>query len=111
MSSNKITYTQINNFTSNDDYNFFGIIYDATFPTLEDNPNTYICSVKVIDYFKYESTKTQKIQIDQVQIDEMINLVIKSTSKENLPYIHCIGDIIRVHRGVYVLFLLIFLEI
>ena len=34
-------------------------------------------------------------------IENIIYLIIKSSEKENIPYIHHIGDIIRIHRGFY----------
>ena len=43
--------------------------------------------------------------------DQVINVVVKSTSIEALPFIHRIGDIIRVHRGVYVKTIKSFLSI
>ena len=88
------------------DYNFWGVIYDASFPIQEDNQHnaykdntniTYICYLKLID--PTVNCISNPFDINE----EIIHLIIKSSSKENLPFLHNIGDIIRVHRGVFVI--------
>ena len=75
------------------EYNFYGVIYDASFPQEETNSGKYSCTIKLID---------QSINCLSKDFNEnIIYLTIKSTEKENIPYIHKIGDIIRVHRGFY----------
>ncbi len=44
----KYEYSNIKSFSNQGDYNFFGIIYDATFPIPED-ACTYTCSLKIVD--------------------------------------------------------------
>ena len=86
---------------SGESYHFYGVIYDATYPNPLDNNNEYICSLKVID-------ETINYKINQANFnDSVINVIIKSNSKDNLPYITAIGDIIRIHRGHFVIYILI----
>ena len=96
MSKQKI-YTRLKEINLTGDYNFYGVIIDATFPVFEDKENLYHCTIKVIDLDKnclfYLNSYGKKI----------FNLIVKSSEKENLPYIHAVGDIIRVHQGVYVI--------
>jgi hypothetical protein len=98
MATTKYKYTSIKDMNESENYNFYGVVYDATFPTTEDTPNDYVCIIKVID------TETNCLTALD---DGVLTLVIKSNSKENLPFIHSVGDIIRVHRGLYVKILLI----
>lgn len=104
MQSSKYKYSTFNEMVNPGDYNFYGIIYDASFPLLEEkqndnisssNPTRYECTIKLID--KDVNCLTNEKDLN----DHLINLIIKSTSKEAMPYIHSIGDIIRVHRGNY----------
>ena len=106
--SNKYKYNLINEMKTDGDYNFYGVIYDASFPAQEDNKQntyankddknpTYICYLKLID--PTVNCITNPFDLNE----EIIHLIIKSSSKENLPYLHNIGDIIRVHRGVFVI--------
>lgn len=96
MSAQKYKYTNISELTTNPcDVNFYGIIYDATFP-LHEEPNNYICTLKIID------TDINCKNNPNTLNNDCINLIIKSNQKESLPYVHCVGDIIRVHRGLYV---------
>ena len=104
MQSNKYRYSTFNEMTKPSDYNFYGIIYDASFPLLEDkqdqnsqnSQSRYECTIKLID--KDINCLNNPKDLN----DNVINLIIKSTNKESMPYIHSIGDIIRVHRGNYV---------
>ena len=88
------------------EYNFYAIIYDASFPKEEDNfailPGTkeplpkYSCVLKLIDQTTNCLTNPTNFR------ENIITLIIQANEKENIPYVHQIGDIIRVHRGVYV---------
>lgn len=91
----KYDYSNIKNFSNQGDYNFYGIIYDATFPIQEDH-NTFTCSLKIIDPEVNLLANTEDFN------EQVVNVVIKSSSIDALPFIHRIGDIIRIHRGVYV---------
>jgi hypothetical protein len=95
----KYDYSNIKSFSNQGDYNFYGIIYDATFPVQED-ACTYICNLKIVD------PEVNLLANSKDFNDQVINVVVKSTSIDALPFIHRIGDIIRVHRGVYVIFLI-----
>ena len=88
-------YSNIKSFSNQGDYNFYGIIYDATFPIQEDS-TTYTCSIKIVDPEMNLLTNPKDFN------EQVINLVVKSSSIDALPFIHKIGDIIRVHRAVFV---------
>jgi hypothetical protein len=96
MSTTKYKYNTLKELNNNDNYNFYGIIYDATFPTTDDTPNDYICTLKVID------PDINCLTFPTSFSEEVVNIIIKSNSKDNLPFIHNVGDIIRIHRGYYV---------
>ena len=101
----KYQYTTFDNLTVQGEYNFYAIIYDASFPKEEENyavlPGTneplpkYSCVLKLID----QSTNclTHPINFNE----NVITLIIQANERENIPYAHQIGDIIRVHRGLY----------
>ena len=97
MSNVKYKYQTLKEIDAGD-CNFYGIIYDATFPVLEDKENTFECILKIIDPDINCLTFPNNLN------DNIIYLIIKSSEKENMPYIHSIGDIIRVHRGIFVSF-------
>ena len=86
------------------EYNFYGIIYD--FPKEEKNyallpgaqeplpKNSLI--IKLIDQSVNCLTHQNNL------VENLITLIIQVNEKENIPYVHQIGDIIRVHRGMYI---------
>jgi hypothetical protein len=99
----KYKYTTFDDLKEQGEYNFYAIIYDASFPQEEyssesdkkKNIPKYFCILKLID-------QTTNCLTNQNNFNEnVIYLIIKSTEKENVPYVHHIGDIIRVHRGFY----------
>ena len=98
---NKIKYCSFNELTENQNFcNFYGIIYDASFPKINDNNQNrkiyrFECTIKLID--KDINCLTSKENFD----NNIINLIIKADLKEQIPYIHTICDIIRVQKGVY----------
>lgn len=63
--------------------NFYGVIVDATFP-YKVSKDRYICSLKVID-------PTNK--------KDPLPVVIYAKSFKDLPIVHRVGDIIRIHRA------------
>ena len=100
----KYLYTTFDDLKEQGEYNFFGIIYDASFPLEENsslesdkkkNSSKYSCILKLID----QTTNCLTYQKDFSE--NIIYLIIKSSEKENIPYVHHIGDIIRIHRGFY----------
>jgi len=95
LRNQRYEYSNIKSFSNQGDYNFYGIIYDATFPLQEDS-NTYTCNLKIVDPEMNLLTNPQDFN------DQVINLIIKSSHVDALPFIHRIGDVIRVHRAVYV---------
>ncbi len=68
--------------TTGEAQHFYAVVVDATFP-YKTNKERYICSMKVID----QSTK------------DYINLVLYAKRFEDLPIIHRLGDVIRIHRA------------
>ncbi len=94
--STKYKYSEIKDILTYDNYNFYGIIYDASFPTTDDTPNTYVCNIKLID------TDTNCLTFPNSLNQELVTLIVKSNTKDNLPYIHNVGDILRVHRAHFV---------
>jgi Telomeric single stranded DNA binding POT1/CDC13 len=79
--------------TSNEYSNFYGVVIDATFP-YKTNQERYICSLKIVDPSLY--LKSQKGTGDA---SDYATLVLYAKRFEDLPIIHRIGDIIRVHRA------------
>lgn len=110
MKAAKYKYSTFDEMITPGDCHFYGIIYDASFPMLDEHNNgnnqtnysnegsqaKYECTIKLID--QEVNALTHPIDFN----DKIINLIIKSNNKEGMPYIHSIGDIIRVHHGNYV---------
>jgi len=74
--------------TSADPCHFYGIIIDATFP-YKVHADRFICTLKVIDPTLHPKTGKQ----------ECAQVVIYAKRFEDLPIVHRLGDIIRVHRA------------
>ena len=91
----KYKYSTFEDLNEQGEYNFYAIIYDASFPLEESNTLKYSCTLKLIDQ------TTNCLSNPNNFNENIIYLTIKSSEKENIPYIHHIGDIIRVHRGFY----------
>ena len=100
----KYKYTTFDELKEQGEYNFFGIVYDASFPQEESstsesdkkkNVTKYFCILKLIDQTTNCLTNPNNFN------ENVIYLIIKSTEKENIPFVHNIGDIIRVYRGFY----------
>ena len=91
----KYKYSAFEDLNEQGEYNFYAIIYDASFPLEESNTLKYSCTLKLIDQ------TTNCLSNPNNFNENIIYLTIKSSEKENIPYIHHIGDIIRVHRGFY----------
>ena len=88
-------YSTFNELIEQGEYNFLGIIYDASFPQQEENTQKYSCILKLIDQTTNCLTNPNDFS------ENIIYLIIKSNERENIPFVHHIGDIIRVHRGFY----------
>jgi hypothetical protein len=93
MTTLKYKYTNIKDLNTDGYFNFYGVIYDATFPVFDDKENSYSATVKIIDQ------EVNCLSHPETLNDNIVYLNIKSSDKENLPFIHSIGDIVRVHRG------------
>ncbi len=78
-------------FTSEEKYNFYAMIIDATFP-YKTNKEFYICSMKIVD-------PTLHAKGAKASDKDFATLVLYAKRFEDLPIIHRIGDIIRVHRA------------
>lgn len=93
----KYSYTELAKVsgTSVEQCNFYGVIVDASFPykkTIKSkstgvSDQMFICTMKIIDPSQF--SKGQQYS----------QLVIYATKLEDLPFVHRIGDIIRVHRA------------
>ena len=95
---NKYKYTNLIDLKNdNKKYNLYALIYDATFPSFDDSPTQYVCTLKIMDNF------LNRPQFSNNFDDEVVTLVFKSTSRDNLPFSHHVGDIIRIHRGIFVI--------
>ena len=90
----KYNYSTLKELDQIGDYNFYGVIIDASFPikvSSYENESHYECTIKLID----------QTTIITPEMEDSITLVVKSTDRTRIPFIHNIGDIIRVHRGIY----------
>ena len=86
-------YSTFDELIEQGEYNFYGIIYDASFPQPEEH--TYSCILKLIDQTTNCLTNPNDFN------EKIIYLIIKSNERENVPYVHHIGDIIRINHGFY----------
>ena len=86
-SNSKYEYVELNkaSLTSSEPCHFYGVIIDATFP-YKVNADRFICSLKVVD-----PTLHQK--------GAYASVVIYAIKFEDLPIVHRLGDVIRVHRA------------
>ena len=91
----KYKYSMFSDLIEQGEYNFYGVIYDSSFPLEETTTGKYSCTIKLID----QSTNCLSNPNDFNE--NIIYLTIKSSEKENIPYIHNIGDVIRIHHGFY----------
>ena len=96
-----IKYTKLSEMTESGEYNCYGIIYDASFPQIQEQAqqgsSKYECTIKLID----ENINFLNSADVSTFNNNIITLIIKSQFKEKIPYIHTIGDIIRIHSGIY----------
>ena len=91
----KYKYTAFEDLKEQGEYNFYAVVYDASFPLEESTSKKYSCTLKLIDQTTNCLTNPNDFN------NNIIYLTIKSSEKENIPYVHHIGDVIRVHRGFY----------
>ena len=87
-SSSKYDYVELSKakLTTEDLCNFYGVIVDATFPYQVKADKMFMCILKVVD-----PTLCGKNQYAQV--------IMYAYKFEDLPIVHRLGDIIRVHRA------------
>jgi len=91
----KYKYSMFSDLIEQGEYNFYGVIYDSSFPLEETKTGKYSCTIKLIDQ------NTNCLSNPNDFNENIIYLTIKSSEKENIPYIHNIGDVIRIHHGFY----------
>lgn len=91
----KYNYLYVKDLTSKHEATFYGIISDATFPCKEENEDVFSCTLKIIDHTVNHVNDPLEISNNQAYV------TVKSDLIENLPFVNHIGDIIRVHRGVF----------
>jgi len=77
--------------TSSDTHHVYGVIVDATFP-YKVNKDKYVCSVKVIDNSLHAKGA-------KPSDNDFATIVIYAKRFEDLPIVHRVGDILRVHRA------------
>ena len=70
--------------TSSDTHHVYGVIVDATFP-YKSNNDKYVCSLKIVD--------------SSLNGKDYATVVIYAKRFENLPIVHRLGDVIRLHRA------------
>lgn len=71
---------------SEDTHHVYGVIVDATFP-YKSNKDKYCCSLKVIDPSLHSGKESHA------------TVVIYARRFEDLPIVHRLGDVIRLHRA------------
>lgn len=88
-SSTKYEYVELSkaSLATTDACDFYGVIIDATFPYKREK--NFICSLKVIDPTLNPKTGSQPYA----------TVVIYAQRFEDLPIVHRVGDIIRIHRA------------
>jgi len=88
--NSKYEYVELSkaSLASPDPCHFYGVIVDATFP-YKVHADRFICSLKVMDPTLNSKTKN----------NEYAQVVIYAKRFEDLPIVHRLGDIIRVHRA------------
>ena len=86
--SSKYDYTELSkaSLTNDTPCNFYGVIVDATFPYQVNAEKMFVCSLKVVD-----PSLNNKGDFAQV--------VLYANKFEDLPIVHRLGDVIRVHRA------------
>ena len=101
------SYTTFEEMKDKGEYNFYAIIFDASFPKeAEVHPPSpgqkeplikYSVELKLFD-------RGTNLLIQRNNLSKnFIKLIIQVNEKENIPFIHQIGDIIRVQKGTYLL--------
>ena len=104
--SYKYAYTTFEDMKDQGEYNFYGIVYDASFPKEEENyallPGQKEPLPKYSVVLKLLDQGTNCLTHPNNLSDNLITLIIQVNERENIPYVHQIGDIIRVHRGMYI---------
>jgi len=87
--NNKYEYAELSkvSLVSADPCHIYGVIVDANFP-YKVNSERYIISLKIIDPTLNQKTK-----------NEYATVVIYAQRFEDLPIVHRLGDIIRIHRA------------
>nr|AAC27615.1 alpha telomere binding protein [Oxytricha trifallax] len=86
----ELTKAQLTSVTAQ---HFYAVVIDATFP-YKTNQERYICSLKIVDPSLY--LKKEKGTGDN---SDYATLVLYAKRFEDLPIIHRLGDIIRIHRA------------
>lgn len=92
----KYNYYNLRELNSKHEVDFYGVIVDATFPCKEEEDDfNFVCNLKVIDHSVNYLTDPLDIQ------QQMVYVTIKSDQLQFLPFVTHVGDILRIHRGVY----------
>lgn len=108
--SNIYRYKDLDQLIEEEENNFYGIIYDATYPSketvkidkLNDKINKKSKNIpKYIAVIKLISPKLNWITNPENLNEESIHVIFKSNNLKEFPQLSDIGSIIRIHRGVF----------
>ena len=91
VESSKYNYSKLNEIKdSNKEYDFYGTVIDSTFPHSEEYPSNYVSIIKVID-------ETSNF-LEGLEEKDVFTIIMKASDISEMPFIHNVGDIIRIHR-------------
>ena len=100
------SYRTLTQMKAREDYNFYAIIIDASFPkkdesyfplSRQEEPlSKYYVILKLLDQGINFINNPNNLS------ENIVTLIIQANEIENIPYIHQIGDIIRVRGGKFI---------
>ena len=101
----KYSYSTFEEMEDKKAYDFYAIIYDCSFPK-EVEYNSSLSGqkgprLKYSVEIKLLGQGTNSLNDPNNLSENLVNLYIQANEKENVPCVHQIGDIIRVHKGIY----------
>ena len=101
----KYSYSTFEEMEDKKAYDFYAIVYDSSFPK-EVEYNSSLSGQKgpILKYsveIKLLGQGTNSLNDPNNLSENIVTLYIQAKEQENVPYIHQIGDVIRVHKGIY----------
>lgn len=103
-------YKELDQLIEEEENDFYGIVYDATFPSKETIKNDknkdskdkkLKITSKYISVVKLISPKINWMTNPENLNEEAIHVIFKSNNLKDFPQLSDIGSIIRIHRGVF----------